>query len=83
MCTTITLRGPVRIVYLKNGNVRIEAAKSWRALRAAERMPLDGLRSRARLHVRGDEFLRLIHEAAARTNPGPRVVEGAERFGAL
>jgi len=66
MRTTITLRGPIAITYLRNGGVRIEVAK----------------RERPRLHVRGDEFLRLIHMAAIRTAPKV-AVPGAERFGAL
>ena len=66
MRTTITLRGQVTITYLKNGAVRIESVKP--------RKP--------RLHIRGDEFLRLIHGAALR----PVVVgppSGDERSGVL
>jgi hypothetical protein len=66
MRTTITLRGQVAITYLKNGSVRIEHVKPCRP----------------RLHVRGDEFLRLIHAAAKR----PVVIglpEADERSGIL
>jgi hypothetical protein len=49
MKSTIIVKGPVTITYLRNGGVRIEAEKK-----------------RARMHIRGDEFMALIN-AAART----------------
>ena len=56
----VTMKGPLTITNLRNGLVRIEAAKPRRANQAA-RSPFEGLRGRARLHIRADEFMRLIH----------------------
>lgn len=58
MKSTIIVKGPVTITYLRNGGVRIEAEKK-----------------RARMHIRGDEFMQLIHAAAraAGTEPTPLV----------
>jgi hypothetical protein len=64
MKSTITVRGPVTVTYLRNGGVRIEAGKR-----------------RARMHLRADEFMQLIH-AAARAEP-VRVAAVDARFGAL
>ena len=63
MKSTITVRGPVTITYLRNGGVRIEAEKR-----------------RPRMHIRADEFMRLINAAAAAPAP---VVAADARFGAL
>jgi hypothetical protein len=81
MKTSITLRGRITITYLRNGNIRIEGGKPRGLQRAAERVPFEELRTRPRMHVRGDEFLRLIHSVA---RPRPQVIAvPAERFGAL
>ncbi len=66
MKSTITLRGPVTVTYLRNGAVRIEAEKR-----------------RPRMHIRGDEFLKLIH-AAAGAKPAVDALTPVEvRCGAL
>jgi len=46
----ITMKGPVKITNLRNGYVRIEPAK-----------PRGLASTRPRLHVRADEFMRLIN----------------------
>ena len=51
MKSTIIVKGPVTITYLRNGGVRIEAEKK-----------------RPRMHIRGDEFMQLIHAAARTTD---------------
>jgi hypothetical protein len=81
MRTTITLRGRLAITYLRNGSVRIEASKPGCSKRCTEGNTIDGLRSRPRMHIRGDEFMRLIHLAAARIPP--TVTAANERFGPL
>jgi len=64
MKSSITVRGPVSITYLRNGSVRIEAQKR-----------------RPRMHIRADEFMRLIHSAS---RAKPVVLPSADaRFGAL
>ena len=60
MRKVVTMRGPVTITNLRNGLVRIEAAKPRRAERRAL-SPFEGLRGRARRHIRADEFMRLIN----------------------
>lgn len=65
MKSTITVRGPITVTYLRNGAVRIEAQ-----------------RRRPRMHIRGDEFLKLINAAAGVGDAIP--LTGAEaRCGAL
>ena len=64
MRRVITLKGPLVITHLRNGQIRIEAAKPRRAT-AAARSPLEGLRDRPRMHIRTDEFMRLIHSVPA------------------
>ena len=61
MKSTIIVKGPVTITYLRNGGVRIEAEKK-----------------RARLHIRGDEFMQLIHAAARNAGVTPAPVLAAD-----
>jgi hypothetical protein len=56
----VTMKGPVTITNLRNGFVRIEAAKR-RGKRPGIRSPFEELRGRPRLHIRADEFMRLIN----------------------
>jgi len=61
MRRVVTMKGPLTITNLRNGLVRIEAAKPRRASQAA-RSPFEGHRGgRPRLHIRADEFMRLIN----------------------
>ena len=78
MKTTLTVRGRVTLTYLRDGSIRIEAAGP---IRRQRRSSLGDLLAGPRLHVRGDEFLRLIHEAARAPRRAP--LPGEERFGAL
>jgi hypothetical protein len=64
MKSSITVRGPVSITYLRNGSVRIEVQKR-----------------RPRMHIRTDEFMRLIN-AAPRSEP-IAITSADARFGAL
>ena len=50
----ITMKGPVRITNLRNGYVRIEQTK-----------PRGLSLRRPRMHIRADEFMRLINSAPA------------------
>jgi len=67
MCRIITMKGPVTITHLRNGMVRIECARPRRGPKRAElpRSPFEGLQGRPRLHIRADEFMRLINSAPA------------------
>jgi hypothetical protein len=60
MRRVVTMKGPVTITNLRNGLVRIEAAKPRRP-GLSGRSPFEGLRGRPRLHIRADEFMRLIN----------------------
>jgi len=68
MCRIITMKGPVTITHLRNGMVRVECAKPHRGPKRADlpRSPFEGLRGRPRLHIRGDEFMRLINSVPSR-----------------
>jgi len=52
MRKVITMKGPVKITNLRNGYVRIEPAK-----------PRGLSFGRGRMHIRTDEFMRLINAA--------------------
>jgi hypothetical protein len=62
MKNAITIRGPVTITYLRGGAVRIEATQ----------------KRRPRMHVRGDEFMRLLHQESVRREPTRLRLVGAE-----
>ena len=59
----VTMKGPVVITNLRNGFVRIEASKP--RARPGIRSPFERPRGRARLHIRTDEFMRLINSVPA------------------
>lgn len=65
MRRVITMKGPVTITNLRNGLVRIEGAPQRRAS-GLPRAPFEGLRGRPRLHIRADEFMRLINSVPSR-----------------
>lgn len=66
MPRVITMKGPVIVTNLRNGLVRIEATKPARAKAGLPRTPFEGLRGRPRLHIRTDEFMRLINSVPSR-----------------
>ncbi len=66
MSRTITMRGPVIVTHLRNGLVRIESAKPVRPRKELPRTPFESLRGRPRLHIRTDEFMRLINSVPSR-----------------
>ena len=57
MKSTLTVRGPITVTYLRNGSVRIEAKKQ-----------------RPRMHLRGDELMKLIHSVARDSTPAPLAI---------
>jgi len=59
----VTMKGPVTITNLRNGFVRIEASKP--RARPGIRSPFERPRGRARLHVRTDEFMKLLNSVPA------------------
>lgn len=66
MRRVITMKGPITVTQLPNGFVRIEAAKPGRVKRERASTPFEGLLGRPRLHVRADEFMRLINSVPSR-----------------
>ena len=67
MCRIVTMKGPVTVTQLRNGMVRIECVKRGpRREREPARTPFESLVGRPRLHVRADEFMRLINSVPSR-----------------
>ena len=66
MPRTITMKGPVIATNLRNGLVRIQSAKPGRPPKELPRIPFESLRGRPRLHIRTDEFMRLINSVPSR-----------------